>query len=248
MMPLAQTSLSQIALDLSKALVRVSTNNETARISLPLLYPGGTMVGIEISRLRDGFLVSDGGIARREAGMLGGERSFVRIAHDVARKCGVRFDNNMMFDLDVTKSALLAAVVAVANAAKTAVENTAMHMASVEHADYRAYLWDRLEGIYGVQFITRKPLKIRGAAEEWEFDAGIQTQEKVTLFEMVTPNANSVNSAVTKFLDVRDLGDAAPSRVAVLTNLQNTPRLPVLDRTARILRVDASDDDYRWAA
>jgi hypothetical protein len=248
MTSLAQASLSQIALELSKALVRVSSNNETARLSLPLLYPGGAMVGVEISRLRDGFLVSDGGVARREAGMLGGERSFGRIAHDVAHRFNVRFDHNMMFDLNIAEPELLAAVVSVANAAKTAVENTAMHLAAVEHADYRAYLWDRLSAIYGEKSISRKPLKIKGAAEEWEFDAAVETQEKFTIFEMVTPNANSVNSAVTKFLDVRDLGDAAPARVAVLTNLRSTPRLPVLGRTARIISVEASDDDFRRAA
>lgn len=248
MTALAQASLSQIALDLSRALVRVSSNNDIARLSLPLLYPGGSMVGVEICRLRDGFLVSDGGSARREAEMLGGERSFGRIAHDAARRFHVRFDQNMMFDLDISEPELLAAVVAVANAAKTSVENTAIHLAAVEHADYRAYLWDKLSDIYGSKSVSRKPLKIKGAAEEWEFDAGIQTSEKFALFEVVTPNANSVNSAVTKFLDVRDLGEKAPARVAVLTNLRNTPRLPVLGRTARIISADASNDDFRRAA
>jgi hypothetical protein len=247
MTSLAKASLPQIAEDLSRALVRVSSNNQTARVSLPLLYPGGSMVGVEISRLRDGFLVSDAGLARREAGMLGGERAFIRIARDISKKFGIKFDSNMIFDLDVNEDALLPAVVAVANAAKTAVENTALHIAAVEHADYRAYLWDRLEKIYGVK-ASKKQLKIKGAAEEWEFDAAIHTKNKFAVFEMVTPNANSVNSAVTKFLDVQDLGESAPVRVAVLTNINATPRLPVLGRTARIIGADASDEDFRRAA
>ncbi|WP_271525918.1 hypothetical protein [Bradyrhizobium sp. CCBAU 53380] len=40
----------------------------------------------------------------------------------------------MIFDLDVAEPHLVAAVMAVANAAKTAVENTAMHLAPAEHA------------------------------------------------------------------------------------------------------------------
>jgi hypothetical protein len=248
MTSLAKASLSQIASELSQALVRVSSNNEAVRLSLPLVYPGGRMVGVEISRLRDGFLVSDGGIANREAELLGGQRSFARIARDIAQKFGVCFDSNMIFDFEISEEGLLPAVVAVANAAQTAVENTALHMASAEHADYRAYLWDKLEKAYGAKSISRNPVKIKGAAEEWEFDAAIQTEGKFALFEMVTPNANSVNSAVTKFLDVRDLGEAAPSRVAVLTDLKSTPRLPVLGRTARILQADASDEDFRQAA
>jgi hypothetical protein len=71
------------------------------RLSLPLLYPGGAMVGVELSRLRDGFLVSDAGAARREAGLLGGERAFQRIAHDVAKRFDIRFDHNMMFVAEV---------------------------------------------------------------------------------------------------------------------------------------------------
>src|SRR5215204_2203717 len=152
----APASISQIAADVARALVRVTSRGEAVRLSLPLLYPGGSMVGIEISRLRDSFLVSDVGGARREAGLLGGERSFARIARDVAERFGVRFDHNMIFDLDVPEPELVTAVVAVANAAKMAVENTAMHLASVEHAGFRAYLWDRLEGVYGAKVVARK--------------------------------------------------------------------------------------------
>jgi hypothetical protein len=247
-MEILATPVKQIAEEVARALVRVSSREEAVRLSLPLLYPGGTRVGIEISRLRDAFLVSDAGGARMEAGLLGGERAFQRIAHDVADRFAIRFDHNMMFDLDVSESELVVAVVAVANAAKTAVENTAIHLASVEHADYRAHLWDRLEAAYGLSSITRKPRSFRGAAEQWEFDAAVERGGALALFEVVTPNANSVNSAVTKFLDVRDLGETAPRRIAVLTKIGTTPRLPVLGRTARLLTVDASVDEYRAAA
>jgi hypothetical protein len=247
-MELLATPVKQIAEEVARALVRVSSREEAVRLSLPLLYPGGTRVGIEISRLRDAFLVSDAGAARMEAGLLGGERAFQRIAHEVAARFAIRFDHNMMFDLDVSESELVVAVVAVANAAKTAVENTAIHLASVEHADYRAYLWDRLDAAYGAGSITRKPRIFRGAAEQWEFDAAVERAGTLALFEVVTPNANSVNSAVIKFLDVQDLGEAAPRRIAVLTMLDRTPRLPMLGRTARLLTVDAHVDEYRAAA
>jgi histone H3/H4 len=128
-------SIQEIANELASALVRISSRDETARLSLPLLYPGGSMVGVEISRLRAGFLVSDAGAARREAGLMGGERPFQRIAREIAERFAIRFDHNMMFDIDVAEDELLPAVVAVANAAKTAVENTSIHLATAEHAD-----------------------------------------------------------------------------------------------------------------
>jgi hypothetical protein len=62
------------------------------------------------------------------------------------------------------------------------------------------------------------------------------------------PNANSVNSAVTKFLDVKDLGERLTNRVAVLTNKNKTRRLPLLGRNARTLPFDSSDEEYLRAA
>jgi len=68
---------------------------------------------------------------------------------------------------------------------------------------------------------------------------------KLSLFEVVTPNANSVNSAVTKFLDVMDLGeDVAPKRISVMTNRDKTPRLLVLGRTSRILPADSPVEQW----
>jgi hypothetical protein len=249
-MAIAAVSIERTANEVARALIRVSARDESVRLSLPLLYPGGAMVGVELSRLRSGFLVSDAGGARREAGLLGGERAFHRIAQDVAKRFGIRFDHNMMFDVDVEETQLVAAVMAVANAAKTAVENTAIHLATAEHADYRAHLWDRLQSAYGTKAFSREPVTFKGASSEsWDFDAAVKVQGHLVLFQVVTPNANSVNSAVTKFLDVQDLGDKiAPSRISVLTNKDRTPRLLVLGRTSRILPADAPDEQYRTVA
>jgi hypothetical protein len=249
MAALATLSIEKTAAEVARALVKVSAREGAVRLSLPLLYPGGAMVGVELSRLRDGFLVSDAGAARREAGLLGGERAFQRIAQDVAKRFAIRFDHNMIFDLDVAEPHLVAAVMAVANAAKTAVENTAIHLATTEHADHRAYLWDRLQDAYGVRAVQREPVQFKGSSERWDFDAGIQVAGKLALFEVVTPNANSVNSAVTKFLDVMDLGEeVAPKRISVVTNRDRTPRLLVLGRTSRILPADSPAEQYRLAA
>ena len=62
------------------------------------------------------------------------------------------------------------------------------------------------------------------------------------------PNANAVNSVVTKFLDIRDLGEMAPHRIAVLTRREETPHLPVLARTARVVSIEDTDETFRQAA
>jgi|RhiMetdeSRZDD1v2_1073273.scaffolds.fasta_scaffold5134256_1 hypothetical protein len=54
--------------------------------------------------------------------------------------------------------------------------------------------------------------------------------------------------AVTKFLDIRDLGKVAPNRVAVLVKKDETPHLTVLARNAQIVRADDPDEVFRRAA
>jgi hypothetical protein len=247
-MSYAIQSVGNVAREVAGALIRLSIHDgQTARLSTPLLFPGGSMVGVEISRLRDGFLVSDAGGGRREAGMLGGERTFSRIAHEVAARYGVRFDQNMIFDVEVAEDELVVAVISVANAAKTAVETTALHLASTEHSDFRTFLWTRLERIYQPKSVFRNR-EVRGSSDEWKFDAVVELDQHLSLFEIVAPHPNAVSSAVTKFLDIRDLGEIAPRRIAVLTHQDDTPHLPVLARTARVVRMDDPDEAFRRAA
>jgi hypothetical protein len=242
-----QTNIADIATEVARALVQITSRQESARLSLPLLYPGGSRVGVEISKLRDDFLVSDAGAARREAGLLGGERSFAQMAPDIAIRYGVRFDHNMFFDINVDRSDLVIAVAAIGNASKAAVEATAARLATVEHADHQAMLWERLERVF-TQRRVAKTFQFKGKSELWEFDAAVQLEGRTSLFEVVTPYANSVNSAVTKFVDIRDLGERAPNRVAILTNKDRTPHFAVLASTARWIAANANDEVYRKAA
>jgi hypothetical protein len=89
---------------------------------------------------------------------------------------------------------------------------------------------------------------VRGSSDDWRFDAVVQSHDQLSLFEIVAPHPNAVTSAVTKFLDILDLGETAPKRVAVLTDLCETPHLPVLAQTARIVSINDPDDTYRQAA
>lgn len=242
-----ETNIAAIAQEVAHALVRITAREESARLSLPLLYPGGSTVGVEISRLRDDFLVSDAGAARREAGLLGGERSFAQLAPEIATRFGVRFDHNMFFDINVVRDDLVVAVAAIANASQSAVEETSLRLASVEHADYQASLWVRLERVFTPKRVARE-LPFKGKSEDWRFDAAVQIGGRTSLFEVVTPYANSVNSAVTKFVDIRNLGKDAPNRVAILTDKDRTPHFRVLTSTAKWLQHDADDETYRKAA
>lgn len=240
-------SIQEIGFEVAQAMIRVSVRDGAARISTPVLFPSGTRIGVEISRHRDGFLVSDMGAGASEADIVGGSRQFARLASEVAERFGVRFDHHMIFDLAVPQEELTVAVIAVANAAKSAVDATMLQLASREPIDTRAILWTRLDSIFDGARVYRN-YKLRGSSDEWTFDAVVETRRGETLFEIVNPHANAVSSAVTKFLDIRDLGDKAPRRVAVLPARSRTPHLAVLARTARIICQDDADEAFREAA
>jgi len=122
-----------------------------------------------------------------------------------------------------------------------------MILATTEHADARGVLWNKLLHVYGQKKIQQRA-KVKGNSDMWEFDARVQVDDHIALFEVIGPHANAVNSAVTKFLDVQDIGPGAPRRIAVLTRKNQTPHLPVLGRTATLLPIDAPNEAYLEAA
>ncbi|MFL9827461.1 hypothetical protein [Rhodoplanes sp. SY1] len=93
---------------------------------------------------------------------------------------------------------------------------------SVPHADHRAMFLDRLDTLFGAAMVARSRV-VRGASEDWTFDAVVERAGRLALFELVPPHAVAVGGAVTKVLDIRDLGDNAPGRIAVLGDKAATP-------------------------
>lgn len=75
-----------------------------------------------------------------------------------------------------------------------------------------------------------------GRSEMWTFDAVVMAERPV-LFQTVAPNALSVHSAVSRFLDVRDNGAEETVRVAVAISLSTTPHLSLLARTSQIVGI-----------
>ncbi|MGO4439347.1 hypothetical protein [Rhizobium sp. RAF56] len=216
-------------------------------IVTPLVYPGGARVVLRLQESPTGFFVSDNGAARSEADLMGGRAIFARIARGLAERFSVRFDSDMIFDLDVPREALVSAAIAVGNASKYAVDHTAERLSERNASDMRQKLWERLAAVFPRAFVEREAM-FMGASSEWKFDAVMESDEHKSVFDLVTPHAASVHAAVSKFLDVKDLGDGAPVRVAVAIDRQKTPHLPLLGRTAKIIDLGSGAEIYKNAA
>lgn len=227
-------SLSAIAKEVAMAMSYARETSAEPIIVTPLMYPGGGRVPVRIGHSEEGFLVSDFGSARREADMLGGDAVFAKIARDVAQRHEVRFDCDMIFDLHVPRNALAVAAMVIANASRSAVFQTAEKVSERKADEQRIALQAKLEDTFPKHALMMDAM-VGGASSSWKFDAAVTQDGRLSVFDLVSPHAGSVNAAVAKFLDVKDLGSAAPNRIAVTLDRDATPHLALLGRNARVL-------------
>lgn len=239
-------SLSDVAAEVAAALSYPKISNEGSLVVTPLLYPGGARTVVRLLDAEGGYLVSDYGAGRREAELMGGHRVFTRIARDTAARYQVRFDSDMFFDLEVPREALVAAVIAVANASKVAVDATAEALSERRANDQKTLMWEKLDTAFGGG--VEKQASVRGATASWDFDARIATPTGEIVFDLVRPFPSSVHAAVAKFLDLQDVGAAAPRRFAVISDMKETPHLALLGRTARIIDLKSRASQFKQVA
>lgn len=241
-------SINAIAEEVARALSYARCGNDGTMIVTPLMYPGGSRVVLRLQESEDGYFISDMGAGRRESDLMGGGRAiYSKMARASAERFGVRFDSDMIFDVEVPYEAIVVAAIAVANASKEAVDQTAERLSEHRAADQRDKLWSRLEAAFPGAFVMREAA-FQGASSSWRFDAIIESGSHRSIFDLVSPHPASVHAAVSKFLDVKDLGFSAPNRVAVTLDGEHTPHLPLLGRTAKIIQLSSAVDTFKAAA
>jgi len=89
-------------------------------VSLPVMYPSGATVVVEVERNDDRYWVSDMGYGLVEAEMSGAQTFYGKIASRIADDFGIGFDGNAMLALWVASPRLEAAITCVANASNRA--------------------------------------------------------------------------------------------------------------------------------
>lgn len=238
----AQTSLSSVAEDMARSLAFAQNTGGQQQIVTPLLYPSGACVVLRLDVSREGYFVSDAGAGRREAELMGGDRIYGRIAAEQAKRHSVNFDSDLVFDIEVPMEALVTAAIAVANASKDAVRDTAEKLSERKADAQRERLWRTLFGIFPRDRVFEN-VEFSGRSEIWKFDALVQ-MDRPLLFHTVAPSSISVQSAVARFLDVKDNGGNETVRVSVATSLHQTPHLQLLTRISRVVEIDAPRAQY----
>ncbi|WP_342152379.1 hypothetical protein [Methylorubrum sp. SB2] len=242
--------LSAIADKAARALIQVRRGpGLDARVTLPVLYPSGSCVGLRIGGGGKGFMITDDGGACAEADMAGASEFFHRAARETAERCGVRFDGHEMFEIEAPSEALPGFMAIVADASRRAAQLVAERQAERLDRRFRTGLADRLISVFGSDRVDIRPQVSGASTHAWLFDAAARLGERTVLFAAVTPSAVSVSSAYLKLDDVARL-PGAPDTVAVLSrhSLFRQDQRLILGRTARIIDATASDEAFRRIA
>lgn len=184
-------------------------------VSMPLLYPSGASVVLEITLQQGRCFVSDRGGGHQEAEMMGVLRGYSKEAERIAIESGIRFDGRDMFVTEVNIEHLPGAMEVVANSSQLAVSLCALRASERDVRDARELLYDRLHEVYPASEIVRDAPVMGASSHQWKLAALVKDAGRVSVFEAVTANHISVVGTAAKFHDLARL-DNSPRRIAVI--------------------------------
>lgn len=248
-MKLSSKSSLTIGDEVASALAASSQDGSSFVVTTPMLYPSGTHVSIRLDGDGRHFFVSDDGGGFLEADHMGASSMYARIGSRLATDLGMQFSDNCFYEIGVSRDQLVIAVIAIANASKQALDQTALKIGDQDYRFDDDELIDRLVSIFGEPKVQRKPELLGASNRCWRFAASVDAQGHKTVFDLVKPSFQSIMPAVAKFRDISDLNDA-PQRVAVLSDRKafDAADYNLLSRSAKIIDFVAKDDIYRRAA
>jgi hypothetical protein len=213
------------------------------------MYPSGGAVVVWIRREAPHFFVSDFGFAYKECSIMGADkRQFMSRANSVAEAAGVRITPDCAFEAMVTEGQLEGAIKAIAGCSQEVAIKFAHRIFQRQRADIGTLVHDKLSRLYGEKAVA-KDFDFLGASQShWRIDVVVQQDDRLSLFDTVTPWAQSVAFTLAKFGDIRLL-DSAPPRTAVLASRAGYGNwMTALAQNGSIIQAAANDDAYRTAA
>jgi hypothetical protein len=195
-------------------LVRIQKIGGATHVQLPLFYPSGASVMVSVERIKEGYKVSDEGLAYREIEMVGAERSFARTARNATDRFGVEARPKTIF-VTTPLEGLATAIADVAGAsawlAQTAIDGIADH-----HQNKIAeHLYGRLVHIFGQSKVEPKAKIVGASTNDWEVTSLVRLGDRDAVFDVVSNHHISVFSTATKFRDLALLS-RPPISVAVV--------------------------------
>lgn len=225
----------------ARALADTRHERQASFINLPVMYPSGSMVVVRIDPHHDGcFLVSDIGLGFQEADLMGAGKIYAHSAPAVAVRAGVHFDHQA-FSLGVRQDQLAGAVAVIAACSQEAVQVAAFRLDERQKADAADRLCERLFRLFTPAKVERGATILGASNTPWTVTALVRADGHRAVYEPVSEHANSVASALTKFVDLTQL-EHPPARIAVVRNKQLLgTRLSLIATAANVVEEGVSD-------
>ena len=215
-------------------------------INVPVTYPSGASVVVEVEQNADQVWVSDMGMGLVEAEMMAAQESYERRARAKAEEFGVLYDNSAMFVLWAPMGRLEAAVVCVANASAQASSDAVRHAAEAQSHKQSAVVYERIKDVFGEQSVSRS-VKVYGKRASWEAQNVVHfLKAHRAIFEPMTMDSNSISTKFLMFSDLRESDSEHYSLNVVIDDMEQLDaRAKMVGDVANIVRLNAPDRDFR---
>lgn len=247
-MTLTRSAFEEAVSDAVESLVSVRHENGGSFVDTSSMYPSGGSVVVWIRRAPPHFYVSDFGFGYKECAIMGADRrQFHSRAAPIAEAAGVEITPDGAFEIMVSEGQLAGAIKAIATCSQEAAMRFAHRIFQRQRADVGTIVHEKLLRLYGDRAVAKDFDFVGASQSHWRIDVAVKIEEKFSLFDTVTPWAQSVAFTLAKFGDIRLLPDAPP-RTAVLASKGGYGSwMTALAQNGSILQAAANDDAYRQA-
>lgn len=233
----------------AEAIKRLMSASDTAGgkslLTLPITYPSGSSVVVEIEQNGDKIWVSDMGMGLVEAEMMAAQDSYQSLARKKAEEFGIAYDNRAMFVLWAPATRLEGAIVCVANASAQAASDAVRHASEVQVKRQAEAVFDRVKRVFGERIVSRS-VEIRGRRTAWEaHNVVVFPNAHRAIFEPMTKNANSVSSKFLMFSDLQESGLDLSLNAVVESIGSLDAKAQMVGDVANIIELKSSDEVYR---
>lgn len=245
MVEIAHSDLIQIVDKAVQSLVSVEHFRAASIVSMPVMYPSGASVVLEVSSQGGRAFISDRGGGFQEAEYMGLTRFFGKEAPRVAAESGIGFDGREMFVIEVPIDAISGAMAVVAACSANAAVACALKAAERHEKVAKDSLFDKLTDIFGATGFEKDVPIIGASNHEWRVDALVKSQRSLVVFNSVTKSYVSATGTAAKFHDFALL-ETAPKRVAVVTSRKDIGDwIGVLSSASdAVIEINAANDQF----
>lgn len=214
-------------------------------VDVPVMYPSGATVVVELERNADRYWVSDMGHGRIETEFVAAQEYFATAARRVASEYSVEFDGNAIFALWVPSARLEAAIICVANASNRACSDAIRAASEAKGRRENDRIFERIEKVFGPKQVNRS-IDLAGRHAHWEaHNVVIFPDRRRAVFEAMTSHPNSVSSRFLMFSDIKS-ADEDISLNAVVRDLSSVDeKAQIIGNVANIVAFDATDEELK---